>query len=287
MGQNSCCSDCHKKDQDFDLFKVMFTSDDKYRRRGGTLKKKTSNMDTKLALDQMQNILSRPNSLKSSNSTSLRHNLKRLFSEETEASEDLGTLIKDSKAITKQYLAKFISDAWILNTDSDGVQVYTYKTDSPTEFMIKRSMIVGGTTSFIAAVLQDLEDIEESSGFIEKLEEKLDFCNGSRTIHRVDNPIGNLKKHDYYYCNTLKKLDTREVYITNHSIKSDTNMLKDSIRGMIEGVTRIKPITESRALVTEIIKIDMKQKIQEADYEKLLQIHFNEYLELKNSLTSK
>ena len=288
MGQNNSCSTwCHKKDKEFDLLKVIFSPDDKYRRKSRTLKKQTSDHDKKQALDQMQMLLSRPNSLKSTNSSSLRQSLKRLFSEDTEASEDVGTLVKDSIMKTKEYLSKFISDKWILHTDSNGVQIYTHQTDSDHQVFLKRSMIVDGTVGFLAAILQDLEDIEESSELVEKLKEKQDFCNGSRTVHRVDKPIGTIGKRDYYYWNTLKKLQSEEVYITNHSIKSDFNKLKDWNRSVGEGVTRIKPITKFRALITEIIKYDLKQTILENEYEKLVQIHYKEFWDLKNSLTGK
>lgn len=63
----------------------------------------------------------------------------------------------------------FISDEWKLSNDSDGVQIYIHPSESESDIvLLKRNMIVNGTPTFVAAVLQDLEDIEETSKLIEK-----------------------------------------------------------------------------------------------------------------------
>lgn len=287
MGQKNCWSYCENKDEkDFDLMKVIFSSEDKYRRKGASLKKHTSIKEEKLAMDQMQMMLSRPNSLKSSNSSSLRKNLKRLFSEDTEVSEDVGVILRDSKAKTKEYLNYFINDKWKLVQDKFGIQLYTQTTENNTEIFFKRSMIVDGTSAFILAILQDLEDLEETSEYVEKCEEKQDFWNGSRIIHRVDKQLGSLLKRDFYMCNTVKKLVSGEVLITIHTIKNESNRMKDAERWNIEGITRIKPITERNSLISEVVKIDMKQPITEEDSLILYEVYFNEFLKIKNSLST-
>lgn len=80
------------------------------------------------------------------------------------------------------------------------------------------------------------------------------------------------------------KNDNDEIYITNHSVENEQILTENASRGLIEGLTRIKPITINQSLVTEIIKLKFKEKLTETEYDKIVQIHFNEFLELKNSL---